>query len=163
MQDVKLKNYLPGAIGRITEMHAAYYHQNWNFGLFFEAKVATELAAFLNRFDPNQDMFLTVCRHNRVEGVITIDGLKAATHGAHLRWFIISDNVRGHGFGNRLMQEAITFCQNKQYRQIYLWTFKGLQAARHLYEKFGFEIAGQSEGAQWGSKVTEQKFILKLM
>jgi len=131
--------------------------------MFFEAKVATELAAFLNRFDLNQDMFRTVCRRNRVEGSITIDGLKAKTHGAHLRWFIISSDIRGHNFGNLLMHEAVTFCQRKQYQQIYLWTFKGLQTARHLYEKFGFKLAEQNEGAQWGSKVIEQKYILKLL
>ncbi len=37
----------PGAIGRIAEMHATYYHKNWSFGIFFEAKIDTELASFL--------------------------------------------------------------------------------------------------------------------
>jgi len=161
VQDIKLRNYIPGAIGRIAEMHATYYHKNWGFGLFFEAKVASELAAFLNRFDQNQDIFLTVCRRDRVEGGITIDGVKAETHGAHLRWFITSSEIRGHDYGNRLMYEAVNFCQTQKYPQIYLWTFKGLHAARHLYEKFGFKLAEQNEGAQWGAKVTEQKFILK--
>ncbi len=162
MQDIKLENYIPGAIGRVAEMHATYYHKNWGFGLFFEAKVATELASFLNRFDQSQDIFRTVCRHNRVEGAIAIDGVKGKTHGAHLRWFIISSDIRGQGCGNRLMHEAVTFCQKQQYQQIYLWTFKGLQTARHLYEKFGFKLAEQREGVQWGSKVIEQKFILEL-
>jgi GNAT superfamily N-acetyltransferase len=161
VQDIKLDNYVPGAIGRIAEMHAAYYHKNWGFGVFFEIKVATELAAFLNRFDRNQDMFRTVCRRNRVEGAITIDGVKAKTDGAHLRWFITSSEIRGHGCGSRLMQEAVNFCQTQKYPQIYLWTFKGLHAARHLYEKFGFKLADQNEGAQWGSTVIEQKFILR--
>ena len=34
---------IPGAIGRITELHGSYYHKHWGFGQFFEAKVATDL------------------------------------------------------------------------------------------------------------------------
>ena len=40
--------YTPGAIGRVAEMHGTYYHREWGFGLYFEAKVATELSAFLS-------------------------------------------------------------------------------------------------------------------
>jgi GNAT superfamily N-acetyltransferase len=64
--------------------------------------------------------------------------------------------------GNRLMQKAVSFCKNNGYRRVYLWTFEGLQAARHLYEKFGFKLTLQSQGAQWGTRVTEQKFELEL-
>ena len=44
MSDVKLLGYVPGAIGRITELHATYYHEHWGFGRYFESKVATELS-----------------------------------------------------------------------------------------------------------------------
>ncbi|MCF8029698.1 MAG: hypothetical protein K9K39_02250, partial [Desulfohalobiaceae bacterium] len=27
------KGYIPGSIGRIAELHSAYYHNNWGFGL----------------------------------------------------------------------------------------------------------------------------------
>jgi RimJ/RimL family protein N-acetyltransferase len=60
------------------------------------------------------------------------------------------------------MEETTSFCKMKDYRKVYLWTFEGLHAARHLYEKFGFKLVQQAEGAQWGKKVTEQKFELLL-
>jgi hypothetical protein len=41
---------------------------------------------------------------------------------------------------------------------VYLWTFEGLDAARHLYEKSGFRLALQKRGAQWGAEVNEQRF-----
>ena len=160
MGEYILKGYIPGAIGRIAELHAIYYYQHWGFGLFFEAKVATELAEFLCRFDESRDGFWAVCINNQVQGGITIDGIKAATEGAHLRWFITSSEMRGRGFGNRLMEEAISFCKTKNYKRAYLWTFEGLHAARHLYEKFGFKLIEQTEGTQWGKKVIEQKFEL---
>ena len=162
MKEVILKGYIPGAIGRIAELHARYYHPNWGFGLFFEAKVATELSEFLSRFDETRDGFWTVCLNHRVEGSIAIDGIQAMRDGAHLRWFILSTETQGRGIGNRLMEEAISFCKERNYPRVCLWTFEGLHVARHLYEKFGFKLVEQFEGAQWGTKVIEQKFELML-
>lgn len=161
--DVEINGYIPGAIGRIAEMHALYYHRNWGFGLFFEAKVASELSEFLIRFDQSRDGFWTVCLQDRVEGSIVIDSIKAESDGAHLRWFILSDKLRGRGYGNRLMEAAVTLCRQRRYARIYLWTFEGLDAARHLYEKFGFRLAEQHQGARWGTTVTEQKYVLELI
>ena len=42
--------------------------------------------------------------------------------------------------------------------ETYLNTFKGLDAARHLYESFGFVLTQEEDGSQWGSTVTEQQF-----
>jgi GNAT superfamily N-acetyltransferase len=162
VSDVILTGYLPGAIGRIVELHANYYYLNWGFGLFFEARVAKEMSEFLSRFDETRDGLWIVWLNDRIEGGVAIDGVKAATDGAHLRWFILSSEVHSQGFGKRLMEEAISFCKKKNYEKVYLETFEGLHAARHLYEKFGFRLVRQAEGAQWGKKVTEQKFELTL-
>ncbi|UCH20082.1 MAG: GNAT family N-acetyltransferase [Deltaproteobacteria bacterium] len=162
MSQVEIMGYIPGAIGRITELHAAYYSRNWNFGLFFEAKVATEMSEFLSRFDEVRDGFWTTCRNGRVEGGIAIDGIEADSEGAHLRWFILSSELRGSGFGKKLMKAAVGFCEKKNYSFIYLWTFEGLDAARHLYEKFGFTLVEENAGTQWGTKVNEQRFVLNL-
>jgi len=163
MVDVKMtKGYIPGSIGRIAELHGTYYHQHWDFKLFFEAKVATEISEFLARYNEKQDGFWTASIGGRVEGSITIDGIHAEKEGAHLCWFIVSDVMRGKGVGNWLMNEAIGFCRNKKYQRIYLWTFKGLDAARHIYEKNGFRLAKEFTGDQWGTKVEEQQFELLL-
>ncbi|MFZ4438663.1 MAG: GNAT family N-acetyltransferase [Syntrophales bacterium] len=154
----EIYDYCPGAIGRVAEMHATYYNRHWDFGLFFEVKVATELAEFLRRFEKERDGFWTIRHEDRVVGAIAIDGSKVATDGAHLRWFIVSPEIHGKGMGRSLMTEAVSFCDRKAYRRIFLWTFAGLDAARHLYETFGFQIVFQQEGEQWGTRVTEQRF-----
>ncbi|MBU2056053.1 MAG: GNAT family N-acetyltransferase [Proteobacteria bacterium] len=158
MQPIEIGGYRPGAIGRIAEMHAEYYHRHWGFGLFFEAKVATELAEFLIRFEKERDGFWTLLHGERVEGAIAIDGREAATQGAHLRWFILSPEFHGRGWGRRLLAEAVSFCDRKGYRRIGLWTFAGLDTARRLYEASGFRLVSQAEGEQWGSHVVEQRF-----
>ncbi len=156
--EFRIGGYTPGAIGRLAELHAVYYHLHWDFGLFFEAKVASELSAFLSRADEARDRFWTVRRDGRVEGAVAIDGIDAGGEGAHLRWFILSEEARGRGLGNRLMDAAMGFCDGSGYRRVYLWTFKGLDAARHLYEKHGFQLVEAREGEMWGRRVLEQRF-----
>jgi len=162
MSQVEIQGYVPGAIGRIVELHGLYYSREWGFGKFFEAKVATELAEFINRLDQAQDGLWTVCRENHVQGAIAIDGIKAGTDAAHLRWFILSTGLKGQGLGNQLLGRALGFCREKAYKKVFLWTFQGLDTARHLYEKHGFNLAEENKGSQWGTTVIEQKFILEL-
>ena len=163
MPDVQIvRGYVPGSLGRVAELHGTYYHEHWGFGLYFEAKVATELAAFLSRYDEQRDGFWTVLAGDRIEGSITIDGAHAAVEGAHLRWFIMSDGLRGKGVGNQLMDTAMDFCRSRAYKRVYLWTFEGLNPARHLYEKNGFRLMEQHKGNQWGREVNEQRFELEL-
>ena len=77
----------------------------------------------------------------------------------HLRWFITSDASRGKGVGTLLLCAALDFCKMRDYRNVYLWTFDELHAARHLYEKHGFRLASTQRGSQWGKEVNEQRFI----
>ena len=150
--------YTPGAIGRIATLHGTYYARQWNFGLFFEAKVATELAAFLQRFDTVRDGFWTAQIDGQIEGGIAIDAQRADQEGAHLRWFILSDALRGRGAGRALLERAMQLCRQRRYAKVYLWTFAGLDAARHLYESVGFRMLRQQSGEQWGTRVAEQYF-----
>jgi GNAT superfamily N-acetyltransferase len=152
------KDYQPGAIGRIAELHARYYSELVGFGLHFESKVAHELSAFCEAQDSERDGLWLAVQDGHVEGSIAIDGAHAAQEGAHLRWFIASDKVRGTGAGTALLTSAMEFCQSRHYQRVYLWTFEGLGAARHLYEKFGFRLVHQQRGTQWGAEVNEQKF-----
>jgi len=81
--------------------------------------------------------------------------------GAHLRWFITDGQARGMGLGSMLLTSAIEFCSQCGYSRVYLWTFDGLDAARHLYEQFGFQWVQQQRGSQWGVEVEEQCFELR--
>jgi GNAT superfamily N-acetyltransferase len=116
------------------------------------------MAEFCERYDEACDGLWLLLQDGRVEGSIAIDGARAAEQGAHLRWFITSDLVRGTGAGTALLGAAMAFCQSKHYRRVYLWTFEGLHAARHLYGKAGFMLVHQQQGTQWGRQVTEQRF-----
>lgn len=151
------KGYQPGCIGRITELHSAYY-MHIGFGLYFEAKVASELAEFLQRYDEQRSGIWLATVDGAVEGSIVIDGAHGNEEGAHLRWFIVSDRLRGTGCGNALLREAVNHCQIQGFPKTYLWTFEGLSTARHLYEKHGFCLVSEQRGERWGTEVNEQRF-----
>ncbi len=156
------KGYIPGSLGRVIELHGAFYHTHWGFGAFFEVKVASELAAFFTRYDESRDGFWTAAIDGRIQGAIALDGIDAGNKGAHLRWFIVSEACQGKGVGKRLIDSALVFCRRREYRSVYLWTFEGLNAARHLYDKAGFAVVEAHKGRQWGTEVTEQRLVCRL-
>jgi ribosomal protein S18 acetylase RimI-like enzyme len=162
MRNVELSGYIPGAIGRVSELHGTYYYKDWGFDLFFESKVAIELSEFLRRFKETSDGFWVARLEEKIVGSIVIDGTNHDSKGAHLRWFIVAPESQGHGIGKILLEEGVEFCRKKEFGRVYLWTFSGLDPARHLYEKFGFKLCEEREGNQWGKTVTEQKFELIL-
>lgn len=150
----------PGVIGRAVEMHARFYGREVGFGRFFEAKVAAGLAEFAGRLDkPCNRLWSAVRSGGTVVGTVAVDGEDLGQGVAHLRWFIVDDGLRGGGIGRRLLAEAVAFCDARGFAETRLWTFRGLDAARRLYEAQGFVLAEELPGRQWGEAVVEQRFV----
>ncbi len=64
----------PGLLGDVVALHGRTYAAGWNFPTSFEAKVASEMAAFLCRYDPARDLVLSVAGSDgRVSASITLD------------------------------------------------------------------------------------------
>ncbi len=167
MSTIGLSPYRLGALARVVDLHIAWYARHWNFGLPFEAKVARELAEFLGRADDATDLFRLALDSERlggeeIVGAITIDGGETpaahAAREAHLRWFIVAEGQQGKGVGRLLMDAAMDFCRDRRFSRVWLWTFAGLDAARKLYEDYGFTLVEEVEQDQWGRRLTEQRF-----
>lgn len=157
-----ISTYRPGALGKIIELHGSYYARQWNFGLFFEAKVARELSELLTPSPHRENGFWIASIENRVVGSIAIDRDPEKTGEARLRFFIVDPSAAGLGIGNRLMETAMSFCRESRISYLFLTTFAGLDAARHLYEKWGFKLISEEEDTTWGPLVREQRFELLL-
>lgn len=56
------------------------------------------------------------------------------------------------------MDLSMEHCVAQGFGRVYLWTFEGLETARHLYERHGFRLVHQQAGNQWGKQVNEQRF-----
>lgn len=153
-----LSGYRPGLVGRVAEMHAAFYAKHSGFGQFFESQVATGIAEFVGRLNEPCNGVWTAIQNDRIVGSIAIDGQDLGNNQAHLRWFILDDGCRGGGIGRKLIEEALSFCDRFGFPETQLWTFKSLDATRRLYESVGFKLVHEEDGSQWGSIVTEQQF-----
>ncbi len=152
------EGYTPSLIGRVVEMHALFYSHLVGFGAVFESKVAAGLADFVLRLERPGNAIWHLDQGGSIVGSVAIDGEDLGTGIAHLRWFIIDDVVRGGGFGEILLGRALTFCDNHGFERVHLSTFKGLDAARRLYERHGFVLTSECQGDQWGKAVLEQTF-----
>lgn len=154
-----VRTFEPGALGAIISLHAAHYATHWGFGTYFEAKVAGELASFAVR-KTEDDLVLLARDDGGVAGSLILDlhDPDSMNRGAHLRWFLLSERCRGTGLGRRMMTEAMAHVDAKSGGRCWLTTFAGLDAARHLYEAFGFTLAIENEGRAWGTPVLEQEF-----
>ena len=158
MKDTEISGYYPGVVGKITEIHAVFYHENWGFDASFETQEAGELAEFISEFDEIRDGLWVAKRNNLFAGSIAIDGRHAAVDGARLRWFIVVPVFHGFGIGKELIAKAMTFCEAKGYAHVYLWTFEGLDMARRIYETNNFRLTEERTVYQWGQTIKEQKF-----
>ncbi len=61
--------------------------------------------------------------------------------------------------GAVLLKRAVAFVDALEFQRTVLWTFKGLAAAHHLYEREGFLPQEEYSGMQWGVSLTEQRFV----
>lgn len=151
--------YRPGLIGEIVTLHAETYSRLVGFGRAFECKVAAGLAAFIPRLDHPANALWHAADGDHLVGSIAIDGEDLGEGSAHLRWFIVHPAFRGAGLGQRLLGHALDFVDRGEVTETQLWTLKGLDAARALYERAGFVLAEEYDGDQWGTPITEQIFV----
>lgn len=151
--------YQPGLIARVTEMHARYYAREHGLGRRFESLVAGGLAEFCGRLDSPRNAIWTAQRQGEIVGSLAIDGEDMGAGLAHLRWFIVGDDVRGSGAGKKLLDTALAFVDAHDFAETHLSTFAGLNAARHLYETRGFVLAEEHVGTHWGKELVEQSFV----
>ncbi|MFS4580710.1 GNAT family N-acetyltransferase [Phaeobacter sp. C3_T13_0] len=152
------QGYYPGVIASVAYLHASYYSANYGFGAVFERKVATEMSEFMSRIDRPMNTTFSAYRGDEPLGSVSLDGEDLGEDVCHLRWFIVNPAAQGLGIGNLLLQSASSFVDEHKFESTRLWTFKGLDAARHLYEKNGFSLIHEAAGKQWGTEVVEQEF-----
>ncbi len=145
------QHMIPGDMGYITYMHGKLYHEQCGYDRHFERYVAREFNEFLDQYDPEKDRVWIAEKNNTIIGTIVIVGRSGRV--AQLRYFLVDPRERGSGLGKRLMHEAMSFCREKKYTNVYLLTTEELETAAALYKKHGFQITKRQETDLWGQQV----------
>lgn len=153
------EGYRSGVIGSVAQLHSLFYSKYYRFGAVFERKVATEMSEFMGRIDKPLNNTFSAYVGDELLGSVSLDGEDLGEGACHLRWFIVGPKAQGMAIGGLLIDKATAFADDSAFDRTRLWTFKGLDAARHLYEKHGFTLAQETPGRQWGTEVIEQEFM----
>ena len=149
--------YIPGGLAASCALQTHYYALHHGFGAIFEAGRLADIGAFLDRYDSERDGIWLLVDEGRVQGSIVIDGGGGRAGAAQLRWFIVSEELRGRDLGQRLMSVAMDFSRTR-FATVHLHTFAGLDAARHLYQRHGFKLLSERSSTEWGPAVLDQHF-----
>ncbi len=153
-----IRTLRPGEAGYIAYRHCVLYEKEYGLSGTFEQYVMDALTKYLNE-QPEGEVWVA---ENNGQIVGSIAAVSTEEGVAQLRWFLIEPEYRGSGLGRRLLATAMEYCKRKKYRQVYLWTFQDLKAARHLYKSFGFSVTEQSESDTWKSGVVEERWDMVL-
>lgn len=153
--EISISSYKPGDPSLVCYFYYKLYEQQYQFNGTVEGYFIRGMA---DLFDHPQDSQLWVARKGeQIVGSISI--IKKGEHQAQLRWFGVDLSVQGMGTGNRLLETAMRFCEEKSYTDIFLWTIDILKPARHLYGKYGFVMTETKPNTEWADyEILEEKW-----
>jgi DNA-binding MarR family transcriptional regulator/GNAT superfamily N-acetyltransferase len=155
---VTIRGQQPGDIGYIAYRHGVLYDQEYGLAGTFERYV---LAGLLKYVEGRQSGHIWVAElDGRIAGFIGLVAIDENT--AQLRWFLIEPEYRGLGLGRRLLEETMDYCRQRNYKTVFLWTFRGLDAARHLYQAFGFVPTEEAANDTWKADLVEEKWEMTI-
>lgn len=154
--DFMIRTQKPGDAGYIAYRHCVLYEKEYGLGGTFEQYVLDSLLKYIGQRSEGE---IWVAEYNgQIVGSIGVVSMDKST--AQFRWFLIEPEFRGIGLGRQLMSKAVDYCKQNKFNRLFLWTFKDLNAARHLYSSFGFIPVEQVENNTWKRGLVEERWEL---
>lgn len=147
MENITIREYKPGDPSLVCYFYYKLYEKQFQFNGSVEKYFIKGMADLFD--DPQGNMLWVVEKEEHIVGSIAI--IKRGEHEAQLRWFGTDMSLQGMGIGHQLIQTAMQFCQEKDYRHVILWTIDILKPARHLYAKYGFVKTETKPNNEWSS------------
>lgn len=160
-EDIQYRNEInPGDIGYIIYLHGFIYGTESNFSNDFEKYVIKTFYDFLEKYSPEKDRIWMAEYNNKIVGCIAI--VHQTNEEAQLRWFLLDPTFRGLGIGKKLLNDAIDFCREKKFKNVFLLTTSLQNKALEMYKLAGFQLTQSEEVQEWGKTFNEERYDLKL-
>jgi GNAT superfamily N-acetyltransferase len=157
-----LRPHRAGDMGWVVYREAALYAQEYGFDETFEALVARIVADFLTEFDPKRERCWIAEVNGQNVGHIFLVKHPSDPSTAKLRLLLVEPSARGLRLGSALVEECVNFARSVGYKKITLWTQSILGAARHIYQKAGFQLVEERSNHQFGKDLSSQTWELDL-
>ncbi len=149
----------PGDLGWIVQRHGELYAAEEGYDLSFESMVAAVVGRFATERDPDRERaWVAEVDDERAGCIMCTGGEDDGT--ALLRVLLVEPAARGHGAGRALVATCVGFARDAGYRRMRLWTVRGLDPARRLYEDAGFRLVAEEPHPGFGSAVVAQIWLL---
>lgn len=150
----------PGDVGYIIHLHGTIYGKEYNFSTDFEKYVIKTFYDFLEKYSPENDRLWMAEYNNKIVGCVAI--VHQSNEEAQLRWFLLDPAFRGLGIGKRLLTNAVDFCKEKNFKNVFLLTTNMQDKALQMYKMMGFELTKSEEVQEWGKTFYEERYDLKV-
>lgn len=155
-----LRDPKPGDMGWVVQQHGALYAKEYGWNSEFEALVATIVAQYVRKHQPEWERCWIAESQGRNVGSVFV--VRKSATVAKLRMLILSPEARGMGLGGWLTDECIAFARQKGYKKMELWTNSCLDAARAIYAKRGFKLVKSEPYQGFGQALVGETWMLKL-
>lgn len=159
---LRLRGPEPGDLGWIVQRHGESYAREYGWDSGFEALVARVVGEFAAGHDPARERVWIAELDGERAGCVMCVREPAAPDTARLRLLLVEPAARGHGVGDRLVRECLTFARAQGYREMVLWTNSVLHAARRLYRRAGFTLTAEKPHHSFGTELVGQDWHLTL-
>jgi DNA-binding MarR family transcriptional regulator/N-acetylglutamate synthase-like GNAT family acetyltransferase len=155
-----LREPRPGDYGWAVERHGVIYDAEFGWGPRFEGLVAELFGKFAICHNPVRERcWIAELNGERVGCVFVVEREPKV---AQLRCLLVEPKARGKGVGAKLVDQCISFARSAGYERMMLWTNKGLDSARRIYEAAGFKLVEQQRHEDFGVPLIGQSWEMAL-
>jgi ribosomal protein S18 acetylase RimI-like enzyme len=155
------RDFRDGDLERIVDLHRRVYMPEYDRNEAFIAGVQHSLdVAVAQGWPYDGGGVWLVDDGDRLSGSVALTD--EGNGQGRVRWVVFGPELRGRGFGRRLIGEMLDRARADGYRLLELETFSALRAAAHLYRSFGFAVTWERPRDDWGPPIVYQHYELPL-